>query len=182
MTPASVVTLVGNPRVNSRTRALADATVNALRPILTAAGLPADSSTTLELAEIAAVTFDQQAAIATAPVDNPHGTVRSSRLLVVATPTYKGTYTGLLKVFLDQYAHRELAGTVAVPVAIAASEAHRAAVGAALSTLLGELGATVPAPPLSILESEAADPAMAAGAWVTAHGHLVAAALASPTP
>ena len=101
---------------------------------------------------------------------------------MVATPTYKGTYTGLLKVFLDQYGHRELAGTVAVPVAIAASEAHRAAVADSLTTLLGELGARVPAPPLSILEPAAADPAKAARDWVAQHGHLVAAALANPAP
>jgi FMN reductase len=182
MSAADVVALIGNPRSNSRTRALSDATIEALLPVVTAAGVSVVGSMTLELAEIAAVTFDQQAATATAPVDDPHGTVRSARLLVVATPTYKGTYTGLLKVFLDQYGHRELAGTVAVAVAIAASEPHRAAVGTALSTLLGELGASVPAPALSILEPAAADPDKAAHDWVEQHGHLVAAALAHPAP
>lgn len=180
MTHPDVVVLIGNPRAHSRTRRLAEATVEALLPAVTAAGVHLVESVTLELAEIAAVTFSQQPATAVAAVENPHGTLRSARLLIVATPTYKGTYTGLLKVFLDQFGHQELTGTVAVPVAIAASESHRAAVGVALSTLLGELGASVPAPPLSILEPAAADPVQPAQEWVKQYGHLVAAALADP--
>jgi FMN reductase len=174
---SDIVVLVGNPRGGSRTRALAEAATAALSPAV--AGLSLSGPTTLDLSEIVAVTFGPEAVAPTAPVDGPHATVKAARLLVVATPTHKGSYTGLLKIFFDQYGHRELTGTVAVPVAIAASESHRAAVGAALTTLLDELGAAVPAPALSILEPDAADPARAAQAWAERHGAVVAAALAA---
>lgn len=180
MSAVDVVELIGNPRTGSRTRALADAVAQALLAALSGTGVTLSGSATLELADIVAVTFGPAPAVPRSPVDNPHETVRSARLLIVATPTYKGTYTGLLKVFLDQYGHRELAGTVAIPVSIAASEAHRESVGVALTSLLDELGANVPAPPLSVLEPDAADPEQAARDWVDRHGKLVAAALASP--
>ena len=35
----------------------------------------------------------------------------AGELLVIATPTYKGTYTGLLKLFLDQFGASGLAGS-----------------------------------------------------------------------
>jgi FMN reductase len=65
-------------------------------------------------------------------------------VLVVASPTYKATYTGLLKAFLDRYPHRGLAGVFAVPVMTIASEAHGMAADAHLRPLLVELGAIVP--------------------------------------
>ncbi|GIF63339.1 FMN reductase [Asanoa ishikariensis] len=165
----SVVTLVGNPRSGSRTRSLADAAVAELsaRAVL-------DEPRVLELSELVGITFSAEPAVAAAPVEDPFAVVRAARLLVVATPTYKGTYTGLLKVFLDRFGHRELAGLVAVPVAIAASEAHRQSVGATLTDLLVELGATVPASPLAVLEPDVAD---AAAKWASAHADAVIAAL-----
>jgi FMN reductase len=39
-------------------------------------------------------------------------------VFVVASPTYKATYTGLLKGFLDRCPSRGLAGVVAVPVMV----------------------------------------------------------------
>jgi FMN reductase len=65
-------------------------------------------------------------------------------VLVVASPTYKATYTGLLKAFLDRFPHRGLAGVFAVPVMTIASEAHSMAADAHLRPLLVELGAIVP--------------------------------------
>jgi FMN reductase len=168
----TVVTLIGNPRAGSRTRALAAAAVAEL-----SARTTFDDQRVLELGGIVGITFGPEPAVSTAPVDDPFAVVRGARLLVVATPTYKATYTGLLKVFLDRFGHRELAGVVAVPVAIAASETHRQSVGAALHDLLVELGASVPVPPLAVLEPEAADPAEAAAKWAAAHGDAVVAAL-----
>jgi FMN reductase len=170
---ADVVELIGNPRAGSRTRILADAATTAIVGALDAAGVRLAGRTTLELAEIVAVSFGPGTAVPTTTVDDPHGIVRSARLLVVATPTYKGTYTGLLKIFLDQYGHRELTGVVAVPVGIAAAEAHRQSVGATLRDLLIELGATVPVPPLALLEKELEDPDRAAADWVSRHGALL---------
>src|SRR5438445_11938287 len=101
------VVLVGNPRVGSRTRTVGEA---AARAVL---GDAAAEVTVLELGELVGVSFGPEPAYGSGRVADPLGLVRSARLLVVATPTYKGTYTGLLKVFLDQLGHRELAGVVA---------------------------------------------------------------------
>ncbi|TDD63979.1 hypothetical protein E1262_29575 [Jiangella aurantiaca] len=40
---------------------------------------------------------------------------------LLATPTYKARYTGLLKAFLDRLPGGALRGTVAVPVTVAAA-------------------------------------------------------------
>jgi FMN reductase len=60
----------------------------------------------------------------------------------VATPTYKASYTGLLKAFLDRYGVGGLAGTLSVGVMVGASQAHALAVEAHLRPLLTELGST----------------------------------------
>jgi FMN reductase len=168
------VVLIGNPRPGSRTRVLGEAVAGALRTVLTGAG-PAQ---VLELAEIVGVTFGPEPARGGGGVPDPFATVRDARLLVVATPTYKATYTGLLKVFLDQYGPGALAGTVAVPVAIAAAPAHRDSVAAALTALLVELGASVPAPALALLEPEFAAADQVAAEWAARHGPVIARALA----
>ncbi|GAA5186292.1 NAD(P)H-dependent oxidoreductase [Rugosimonospora acidiphila] len=178
---SDVVALIGNPRPGSRTRILAEAAAaTAVTAVAAAAGPTLDGVRVLELAEISAVSFGPGPAQPSASVDDPHALVRQARLLVVATPTYKGTYTGLLKVFLDQYAHRELAGVVAVPVAIAAAEPHRQAVVAALEALLAELGATVPAPALAVLEPALTDPKRLAAQWAADHASALADALWAP--
>jgi FMN reductase len=152
---SDVVVLVGNPKPGSRTRLLAEAAARAL-------GEP--SPLVLELAEIVGVTFGPEPAFGRGEGD-PFGSVRSARLLIVATPTYKGTYTGLLKIFLDQFGPGALAGVVAVPVTVAASDAHLRAASAALRDLLVELGASVPAPALAALEPALADADGVAAAW-----------------
>ncbi|WP_190814097.1 NADPH-dependent FMN reductase [Saccharopolyspora pogona] len=70
-------------------------------------------------------------------------------LLIVASPTFKATYSGLLKVFLDQFAGREsLRGCVTVPLMLGAGPAHAMAPELHLKPLLVELGATCPTPGL----------------------------------
>jgi FMN reductase len=174
----SVVELIGNPRAGSRTRTLADATVAALRR-----ALPDQLAepTVVELAEVVSVSFGNAAVPVPSTVDDPLRVVRDARLLVVATPTYKGTFTGLLKIFLDRYGHRELTGTVAVPVGVAAAPPHRDSVGATLSALLHELGCAVPTDAFAVLESELADsgPEALAAAWAARSGGPIAEALAA---
>ena len=50
--------------------------------------------------------------------------LREAEVAVVASPTCKGTYTGLLKLFLDQVATGDLAGVVAVPLMLGGGPAH----------------------------------------------------------
>ena len=180
---SDVVVLVGNPRPGSRTRILAEATAAGLVSTLAeTAGLTLDEPRVLELAEICAVSFGPGPTGPSTVVVDPHGIVRRARLLVVGTPTYKGTYTGLLKVFLDRYGHRELAGVVAVPVAVAAAEPHRQAVADGLEALLVELGATVPVPALAVLESRLTDPEQLAAQWATEQASSIVDAFKAAGP
>lgn len=171
---ATTVVLVGNPRAGSRTSRLATTLVDRLAPALPEGG-PGEVEV-LELADIAATTFGPDAVAPSAPHPDPWGAVRAARLLVVATPTYKGTYTGLLKLLLDGFDTGDLAGVVAVPVAIAGKPDHRDSVAADLARVLTELGAQ-PTPPLALLEPEVADLDAAVAAWVERHGTDVAGAL-----
>jgi FMN reductase len=174
---ADLVVLVGNPRAGSRTRALADAAARALAAEPDLADAKLRGTEVLELAEIVGITFGPEPAVGAERETDPFEVVRSARLLLVATPTYKGTYTGLLKVFLDRFGPDALAGVVAVPVAVAASDPHLAAVQTALRDVLRELGASVPAPALALLERELTDPTVPATEWVRRHADALAAEL-----
>ncbi|NJP35117.1 NAD(P)H-dependent oxidoreductase [Micromonospora thermarum] len=163
---AGVVVLVGNPRAGSRTRELGEAVATAL---LDRRGDSPRGVQVVELAETVGVSFGPEPAYGATSGPDPFEAVRAARLLVVATPAYKGSYTGLLKVFLDQFAHRQLADVTAVPVAVAAAPAHADAAASALRDVLVELGARVPAPPLAVPESRLADGHDIAGRWADQH-------------
>ena len=143
-----VVVLVGNPRPGSRTRSVAERL---------ATELGADAAVVLELADLSGVTWTAEPAVPAAADEQALDTVRAARILIVATPSYKGTYTGLLKLFLDRFEAQALAGVTAIPVAVAGSPDHASATAADLARLLGELGAEVPAT-VALLESQLAAP------------------------
>ncbi|MFI5953520.1 NADPH-dependent FMN reductase [Cryptosporangium sp. NPDC051539] len=80
--------------------------------------------------------------------------VRSVDVAVFASPTFKATYTGVLKLFLDQFATAEgLAGVVGVPVMLGAGPGHALAPDLLLKPVLVELGASCPAPGLYLIDS-----------------------------
>lgn len=73
-------------------------------------------------------------------------TVAESDLVIVASPTFKATYTGILKLFLDQFdTGTGLAGVTAVPLMLGAGPAHALAPDLLLKPVLVELGAVCPA-------------------------------------
>lgn len=75
--------------------------------------------------------------------------VAGSSLTVVASPTFKATYAGLLKLFLDQFdGGTGLQGVVAVPLMLGAGPAHALAPEVLLRPVLSELGATCALPGL----------------------------------
>ena len=90
-------------------------------------------------------------------------------MLVVASPTYKASYSGLLKVFLDRFVAGELAPARAVPVLLGGAPNHQLAVDVHFTPLLLELGATVPARGLFVLERDLDGLPEAAAAWARAH-------------
>ncbi|WP_072806269.1 NADPH-dependent FMN reductase [Rhodococcoides yunnanense] len=81
-------------------------------------------------------------------------TVRTSDLVVVASPTFKATYTGVLKLFLDQFAGGDgLKDVVVVPLMLGAGPAHAMASDIFLKHTLVELGAVTPAPGLYLIDT-----------------------------
>ncbi|MFT4044121.1 MAG: NAD(P)H-dependent oxidoreductase [Gordonia sp. (in: high G+C Gram-positive bacteria)] len=81
-------------------------------------------------------------------------TAGHSHLLFVASPTFKATYCGVLKLFLDQFATSEgLRDVVAIPLMLGASPMHALAPELLLKPVLAELGALCPAPGLYLIDS-----------------------------
>jgi len=141
------VIVVGNPKPASRTLTVATAAADA---ITRAAGL-AGGRETVDLCVLARHLLLPEPSPA---VEEAIEQVAAADLLLVASPTFKGTYTGMLKVFLDRLPHRALDGAMALPLMVMSAPQHAHAVHAYLRPLLAELGATVPAPGLAVLESD----------------------------
>ena len=80
--------------------------------------------------------------------------VAAADLVVVASPTFKATYCGVLKLFLDQFATGDgLRDVVAVPLMLGAGPTHALAPDLLLKPVLVELGAITPAPGLYLRDS-----------------------------
>lgn len=102
--------------------------------------------------------------------------VRALDLVVLASPTYKASYTGLLKLFLDRFPSNALDGVVAVPLMLGAGPGHALAPEVFLKPVLAELGASLPTKSLYLLDSAYDDPG-AYEPWLTASRSRIAAAL-----
>jgi FMN reductase len=83
--------------------------------------------------------------------------VCSCDVAVIASPTFKGTYTGLLKLFLDQFSAGSLADMTCFPLMLGAGPGHALAPEVFLRPVLVELGASCPVRGLYLLESSHAD-------------------------
>lgn len=98
---------------------------------------------------------------------------KRAKLLVVASPTFKGTYTGVLKLFLDQFETATgLAGVTAVPLMLGAGPAHALAPELLLKPVLVEVGAVVPAQGLYVSDKRYDDPE-AYAEWLDRWGGIV---------
>jgi FMN reductase len=93
--------------------------------------------------------------------------VIAADLVVVASPTYKATYTGLLKLFLDRFSAGSLASVTAVPLMLGGDLRHSLAPEAFLKPVLAELGASSPTRGLFLLDVDAdAEWAEALSSWL----------------
>ena len=95
--------------------------------------------------------------------------------MVVASPTYKASYTGLLKSFLDWFGTTSLEGVTVVPVMTGAGAHHALAVEVHLRPVLVELGATLPTRGLYVTEAELPDVDDIIARWITTAGPLLRA-------
>jgi len=69
--------------------------------------------------------------------------VQQARLVIAASPVYRATYSGLLKVFFDLLPQDGLAGKIAVPILTGGSPAHLLALDHGFRPLFTSVGATV---------------------------------------
>lgn len=128
-----IVALSGSPSPQSRTAALAD---HVLRRVAS----EASDTAHLRLAELdpaallQAQTRDDGLACAIGLVARAGG-------VIIATPIFKASFSGLLKVFLDALPQFALAGKVVMPLATGGSPAHVLALDYALRPVLQSMGA-----------------------------------------
>ena len=66
-----------------------------------------------------------------------------ARIIVAATPVYRATYSGLLKVFFDLLPQDSLIGKIGVPLVTGHGAAHSLSVDHGMRPLFASLGATV---------------------------------------
>jgi FMN reductase len=151
----TIAVVAGNPKPDSRT--LQAAVLVARR--LTAA----EPDVVIDVVRLGAGLLTLGDPAVTAAVES----VRKCELLVVASPTFKASFTGVLKCFLDQFPGGGLAGITAFPVMLGAGPGHAMAPEVMLRPVLTELGASCPARGLYLLDTAYDDEAGWA-AWLAA--------------
>ena len=167
MTTIAVVT--GNPKPKSRTHSVALAVADAI-----AAELETQSTRLeIDLTDHAAALFDWSDPALTALTEQ----VANADVAIFASPTYKASYTGMLKAFLDRYGSNGLAGVTAVPVMTGGWPGHLLAVEVHLRPVLVELGATVPARGLYVTEPEFAELDAVVAKWFDTAAPLITRSL-----
>ncbi|MBM9468576.1 NADPH-dependent FMN reductase [Nakamurella leprariae] len=171
-----IAVLVGNPRPGSRTLQVADAVADVLE-----ARLGPTDRLVIDLASVARDMFDWPSPVMTELTEQ----VADSDLLVVASPTYKGSYTGLLKAFLDRLPNNGLAGVCAVHLLTGVHPQHAMATEVHLRPLLTELGCATPTRGLYFLMSQMADLVGVVDRWADENAEgieMIGAALAETDP
>jgi FMN reductase len=128
----SIVALAGSPSANSRSTAL-------LRHVLDRFS-DGSAHTEIVLRDL------PPAALVRADFDDPairraREQVAAAKLVVIATPIYKASYSGLLKTFLDLLAQDALRGKTVLALGTGGSAAHLLALDYALKPVLSALGA-----------------------------------------
>ncbi len=141
----STAIVVGNPKPKSRTYQAAELVVRRLTG--------RDPDVGVDLVDFGPALLDWS----DAGVSDTVATLQKTDLVVFASPTYKATYTGLLKLFLDRIGGGALAGVTAVPLMLGGDWRHSLAPEAFLKPVLAELGASCPTRGLFLLDSDYAD-------------------------
>ena len=128
----SIVALAGSPSANSRSSAL-------LRHVLDrfADGVARTEIVLRDLPPAALVRADHD----DPAIRHARDQVAAARLVVIATPIYKASYSGLLKTFLDLLPQDALRGKTVLALGTGGSAAHLLALDYALKPVLAALGA-----------------------------------------
>ncbi|MFD5598784.1 NADPH-dependent FMN reductase [Leucobacter sp. NPDC058333] len=163
---STISVIVGNPKPQSRTRQIAEELAQRVAAITGATVL-----STVDLIDHGADLFAWPAP----GIDPLNEQLRDSDYAIIATPTYKASYTGLLKAFLDRYPARALRGVTAIPIFTTASDEHALAVEFTLRPLLVELGASVPTRGLAFPTPRFDRRDEVLDEWIASEGHLLRA-------
>ena len=156
--------VVGNPKPRSRTLSIAETVADRV-----AGATGASVARVVDLCEYADDLFkwphEELASL--------NAAVAGSDFVVFASPTYKASFTGLLKAFLDRYPNNGLAGVTAVPLMTGGSEGHAMAADTQLRPVLVELGASVPTRALFFLMSRMSEMEAVVDEWATQNLHML---------
>jgi FMN reductase len=152
--------VVGNPKPKSRTLEAG---------ILVARKLTgAEPDLVLDLVELGPALLE----LGSATVAQSVQSIQQMDVVVFASPTFKATYTGVLKLFLDQFPGDGLAGVTAFPLMLGAGPAHAMAPDLLLKPVLVEMGAICPAAGLYLIDKTfAEDPKL--DTWVSRNRSLL---------
>jgi FMN reductase len=151
----STTIVVGNPKPRSRTYEAARLVVEQLT------GRPPDVA--IDLVDFGAALLDWSDAAVGAAIT----TVQQTDLVVFASPTFKATYTGLLKLFLDRIGGGTLNGVTAIPLMLGGDWRHSLASEVFLKPVLAELGAATPTRGLFLIDADYNSP-FALESWLEA--------------
>jgi FMN reductase len=166
-----VVSVVGNPKPDSQT-------LQAARTLAEALSDAVFGSEAVREIDLATMAEGLLAPWRQSPAARAAGeAAQSAALLVIATPTYKASFSGLLKLFLDTFPAGSLSRTVVVPLVLSGGPAHRHLADIQLRPVLSELGAVVPAPSFLLEESELPHLAELVQDYARNHRQLLGAAV-----
>jgi FMN reductase len=131
----TVVTLAGSPDPRSRSTALLGLAAQRLR----VAGLQVRDIAVRELPASELLAADTGNPV----IADALRAVEQAAIVIVATPVYKASYSGLLKSFIDLLPQSGLKDKAVLPIATGGSSAHLLALDYALRPVLASLGARV---------------------------------------
>jgi FMN reductase len=133
-TPLSAVAISGSPSRESKSRQL-------LMHALTRLSAAGADTCVVDLCELPA--DDLLGRGRSAPTSAALSAVDAARVLVVGTPVYRASYSGLLKTFFDLLPPDALAQKVAIAVATGGGPGHQLVLDHALRPLLSSVGALI---------------------------------------
>jgi FMN reductase len=128
-----VVTISASPSAESRSQALA----TYVGKTIAARGFEVEA---FDVRDLPAEDL-LHARLDSAALQRAVGLVERARGVVISTPVYKASYTGVLKTFLDLLPQFGLAGKVVLPLVTGGTLAHVLAIEYALRPVLSSLGA-----------------------------------------
>lgn len=160
--PGRTLVVVGNPTPGSRTLAAA---VEVGERVARHLGLD-QPPVSLDLATLGSSLLEWGAE----SVADAVSAVLQAEALVVASPTYKASFTGLIKLFLDQFDRDALSGTPTIPMMTGGSPAHALAVEVHLRPVLVEIGASCPTRGIYLSGASIDDPGPALDEWAAVAG------------